>query len=183
MMADGLPLVVVMPGVVYGPGQKDLGTLRAYVLRFLQGTLPFIPRDTTMPYDHVDDIASAHVQAMERGSVGEDYYIGSRATTLESAIRTIAAIVGRSPPRTLSPVFFRALASLLDVLDGVLTPPAGFEPEALRVFAESNWDIDNAKATQELGLEHRPLEAGFREYVEWERSNLDAEDPLAVTRS
>ena len=168
MMQAGLPLVVVMPGIVYGPGQKEMGTLRVYIKRFLRGTLPVVPRGRTFSYDHVEDTARAHVQAMDRGTPGEEYFIGSTPMTVDSALETVADILDRRPPRAVPPWVIGFLASAMGVLEHMITPPKGFEAEALRFLAESNFDVDNAKARRDLGLEHRPFEEGIREYLEWE---------------
>lgn len=183
MMQEGLPLVVVMPGIVYGPGQKELGTLRVYIRRFLDGTLPVVPKGRKFAYDHVEDTARAHVQAMERGTPGETYYIGRRPMSLESALETVADILDRRPPRGVPPWVIGSLASAMGVLEHVITPPKGFEAEALRFLAESNFDVENAKAKRDLGLEHRPFEEGIREYLEWElEQSMDDPGLGAFTR-
>lgn len=44
MIAVGLPLVVVMPGLIYGPG--DTSSVRATLLQYLQRKLPLLPAKT-----------------------------------------------------------------------------------------------------------------------------------------
>src|SRR5579883_2610941 len=73
MMRDGLPLVVVMPGVVYGPG--DTSSIRATFVQYLKRKLPLLPKGTAFSWAHVDDIARGHILAMESGKPGEEYII------------------------------------------------------------------------------------------------------------
>jgi len=66
---EGLPLVIVMPGLIYGPG--DTSTLRHNIIDLLHERMPLVPTRTAMCWAHVDDIAHAHFLAMEKGLPGE----------------------------------------------------------------------------------------------------------------
>lgn len=52
------------------------------------------------------------------------------------------------------------------------------EPEMFRTYGGTEILVDNSKAKRELGIEHRPLEEGLREYLEWELEQLDREAEL-----
>jgi nucleoside-diphosphate-sugar epimerase len=84
MIAAGLPLVIVMPGLVYGPG--DTSSLRTTLIQYLQRKLPMIPKQSAFSWAHVDDIARGHILAMEKGKVGESYIIAGPTSTLEDAL-------------------------------------------------------------------------------------------------
>ncbi|MCI4371226.1 MAG: NAD-dependent epimerase/dehydratase family protein, partial [Thermoplasmata archaeon] len=73
MIREGLPLVIVQPGVNYGPG--DTSDIRPTFLRYLQGKLRAVPAQTAYCWAHVDDTARGHVLAMEKGDAGETYII------------------------------------------------------------------------------------------------------------
>src|SRR3989304_2125966 len=68
MMRRGLPLVIVQPGVTYGPGDPSaMGqTLREFLQRKLRG----VPKRSAYCWGHVEDTAAGHVLAMERGRAG-----------------------------------------------------------------------------------------------------------------
>ena len=55
---------------------------------------------------------------------------------------------------------------------GAVYGPEDKEYGSIRVL------VDNSKAKRELGIEHRPLEEGIREYLEWELEQLDREVEL-----
>ena len=78
MIEDGLPLVIVQPGIVYGPGDKSYGSIRGLFRSYLQGDLPMVPRGHYAPWDHVGDIADGHLRAMEQGAPGETYIISGK---------------------------------------------------------------------------------------------------------
>lgn len=168
MAAAGLPLVTVLPGSVYGPGDKPDSPVRLLFRAYLGGDLPLIPREFYAPWEHVADIAHAHHLAMEHGRPGEEYIIAGEPRTLVEVLRCAEAITGIPVPRTVPAGVFRLLSRVMAGVERIVTPPPGYEAESLRTFANTRWPVDNAKATTELGIEHRPLKDGLREYLEWE---------------
>ncbi|WP_435358501.1 NAD-dependent epimerase/dehydratase family protein [Haloarchaeobius sp. DFWS5] len=166
MAEAGLPLVTVMPGVIYGPG--DTSQMRDLWVDWLRGDLPVIPRQTAYCWAHVEDVVEAHVLAMEEGTVGEEYIVAGEPYTLVEA----SDIVGKKPPRAISPNWFRLLAGVAGVAGHVVTLPETYSAEALRVLGGTTYLGDNSKAEEELGLEHRPFEEGLRETLAHERQEL-----------
>jgi nucleoside-diphosphate-sugar epimerase len=166
MVEAGLPLVTVMPGLVYGPG--DTSVFGDALRDFLGGDLPMIPREVAYSPGHVEDVARAHVLAMEHGTPGEDYIVGGDPATLVEMFDVIADVAGRDPPRAVSPAVFRGLASAAGVLERTVTLPADYRAERLRVLGGVTYLGDNSKARAELGLEHRSLREGLEETVEYE---------------
>src|SRR5436309_5782883 len=158
MMKKGLPLVIVQPGVTYGPGDPSaMGiTLREYLERKLRG----VPKVSAYCLGHVEDTAAAHLLAMERGRPGESYIVAGEPTTLIDAIEMAARITGIPAPRLRpSPGFLRFLAAIT-------------RSEMLRVSAGATYLGSNAKAKRELGLRHRSLEEGLRETLLAEMKTL-----------
>jgi len=157
MMRRGLPLVIVQPGVTYGPGDPSqlADVFRQYLRRKLRG----IPRTATYCWGHVDDTARAHLLAMEKGRTGESFVIAGEPRTLVGAFELAERITGIPPPRqTLSAGMLRFLAAITG-------------SEILRM-APATYLASNAKAKRELGLAHRPLEVGFRETLADEMRRL-----------
>lgn len=171
-MDDGLPLVVVLPGIVFGQYDKEYGSARAAMRDYLRGDLPFIPRGFIAPWEHGEDTARAHVRAMEAGTPGEEYIISPDPVSMVELFEHAEEITGISAPRAVSPVLFGALARVMDVVERVSTPPEGMEAENLRFLAGNKVPVDNTKAKRELGIEHRPLAEGLRDYLEWEMDQL-----------
>ncbi|ELY50257.1 NAD-dependent epimerase/dehydratase family protein [Natronorubrum bangense] len=172
MIDDGLPLVIVQPGIVYGPGDKSHGSIRGLFRSYLQGELPMIPRGHYVPWDHVGDIADGHLRAMGQGAPGETYIISGAPRDAVDVLECAEAITGVPAPRAVSPKVFAGFASVMGAVERVITPPEGFESEGLRFFAGGRWPVDTSKATEELGITHRPLEEGLRDYLEWEMKQL-----------
>jgi dihydroflavonol-4-reductase len=172
LVDSGLPLVIVQPGIVYGPGDKSYGSIRGMFRSYLQGDLPMIPRGHYAPWDHVGDIADGHLRAMEQGAPEETYIIAGKPRDAVDVLECAEEITGVPVPRVISPKVFAGLASIMRVIERIVTPPKGFEVEALRFFTDVQWPVDNSKASEELGISHRPLEEGLRDYLEWEMTQL-----------
>src|SRR5260370_128589 len=71
MIEAGLPLVIVQPGPVYGPG--DTNIVHSVLAQYLQRKLPLLPTVTAFSFVHVDDVARGHILAMEQGRPRECY--------------------------------------------------------------------------------------------------------------
>lgn len=170
---EGLPLVIVQPGVVYGPG--DRGPFYPLWQRFLKGRLPAVPAGSAYCWGHVDDMARGHVLAMERGRSGESYIIAGPAHTLVEAFEIASAITGLPAPRPLPPGLLRAGARVLELL--------GRDAEALRVMAGATYLGSSAKAQRELGFSTRTLEEGLRETLSFEMDLLRRQDPRSHARA
>ncbi len=177
MMDEGLPLVIVEPGTVYGPHDKPYGSARASFQDYLRGDLPVVPRGFRMPFDYAADTARAHVLAMDRGDPGEEYIVASEPRRLVEVFERAEAITGISAPRPVPDAVFGVLARAMGLVERVTTPPEGYESESLSFLSDGQFDVDNSKARRELGLEHRPIEDGLREYIAWEveQMGLDLE--------
>ncbi|HXG67792.1 MAG TPA: NAD-dependent epimerase/dehydratase family protein [Blastocatellia bacterium] len=171
MMAAGLPLVVVQPGLVYGPG--DTSNVRITLIQYLQRKLPMIPKQTAFCWSHVDDIARAHILAMEKGKPGQCYIIAGPEHTLIQAMDMAEKITGvPAPKRRASPGVMKAMAALMRVVEKVASVPEAYTAERLRVIAGVTYLGDNARARRELGYSPRPLKEGLAETLRHEMKLL-----------
>lgn len=171
MIKAGLPLVIVQPGVNYGPGDSSAigGALRQY----LQGKLPMVPDKTAYCWAHVDDTARGHIQAMEKGRTGESYIIAGPVHTLVDALQIAERITGIKAPRMkAAPAMLRAMSVAVSVVETLVPVPEQYSSETLRVSAGATYLGSSAKAARELGFTARPLEEGLRETLEYEMKVL-----------
>lgn len=170
-IARGLPLVIVQPGLIYGPG--DTSGVRTTFLQFLQRKLPAVPRKTAFAWAHVDDIARGHILAMEQGQTGRNYFICGPVHTLEEAIDLAADITGIPAPRLrLSPAVLRAAASIVRAIENLVPVPPVYTYEGLRVVAGVTYLGSNARARRELGWTVQPLRDGLIDMLRHEMTLL-----------
>jgi nucleoside-diphosphate-sugar epimerase len=167
MMAAGLPLTIVMPGVIYGPG--DTGGLHAALVDLLKQRLPMTPAVTAFCWAHVEDTARGHIQAMEKGKPGETYIISGPRHTFEEAFDKAAEIAKVKKPRFHpGPGLMRFAGGMMEILGRAVTLPAAYQPESLRVLAGTTYFGSNEKAVRELGFSVRPLAEGLTQTIEHE---------------
>jgi nucleoside-diphosphate-sugar epimerase len=160
--ADGLDVVILMPGVIYGPG--DTSQIGAMVERTVHGGRVVAPRDGGMCWAHVEDVAEGHVLGMEKGAAGAAYMLAGPRASLAEVLRKVAEIAGTKPPLTLPVAMVRATASVSGAVGRVVPLPADYSGEALRASVATYLGTP-ARAEQELGWSARGLDEGLRETV------------------
>ncbi|HEX5839772.1 MAG TPA: NAD-dependent epimerase/dehydratase family protein [Anaerolineales bacterium] len=167
-IAKGLPLVIVMPGAIYGPG--DTSGLRRSLIEYLKGKVPMVPREAGICWGYVDDIAHAHIMGMERGVPGESYIIAGEPCTYQEAFQLASHFTGRPAPRAVSPGIFKVMSALVRPFDPFL--PELYRSEPLRIMAGVTYWGDNSKARRFLGYNPRPLREGLESTLQHEMSLL-----------
>ena len=159
---DGLPVVLVQPGLVYGPG--DTAQSGALLEQVVRGKRPQVPHGGGACWAHVDDVAAGHALAMERGVAGESYMLAGPRSTLADALRRLAAIAGTKGPMVLPDGMVRATAAVLAAVGRVVPLPPDFAAETLRSSLATYYGSP-AKAERDLGWRARDLDTGLRETV------------------
>jgi nucleoside-diphosphate-sugar epimerase len=170
--ARGLPLVIAMPGLVYGPG--DTSSTRTTLVLYLQRRLPMAPSGTAFCWGHVDDITGAHILAMDKGRPGEAYMICGPAHTLVEGLQLVREFSGVPMPPVVPPAVFKISSVMASVAERLVTLPEMYSAEYLRVAAGTTYLGNNAKARSELGYAPRLLRDGLKETIEHELRLLRA---------
>jgi nucleoside-diphosphate-sugar epimerase len=160
----GLPLVIVQPGGVYGPG--DTSVLGQNMQRIARGKAPFLPfPDLGMTMVHRDDVAEGILAALDKGRPGEAYVLTGDAVRVRDLAERVSSLAGKRGPIAAMPTWLiRAAAPL----GGVLGPAMGFPPnfrELINTSAGVTFWARADKARAELGFTPRPLEDGLVELV------------------
>jgi len=161
--AQGLPVVVVLPAAVFGPGDVK-PTTGKMLLMAARGRIPGFIEGTINVVDG-RDVAAGHISAAERGRPGRRYILGGHNLTFREMQTIIAEAAGRKPPRSKLPLWLtRAVAeggSLLEV------------PGIHHLRAIRHWQpLDTTHAREELGLpEPIPFEQTCRDALDWFREH------------
>jgi dihydroflavonol-4-reductase len=160
--ADGQPVVTVMPGLVYGPG--DTGQSGDLLQQVVSGRRPLVPAGGTYCWAHVDDVAEGHVLAMERGQDGRQYMLAGPVATLVHGLRLAARIAGTPGPVVVPAPAIRVAAALAGLAGRVVPLPSTYQAETLRSSVATYLGRPD-RAEAELGWHARPLEQGLAETV------------------
>jgi len=176
----GLPVVIVNPTTPVGPGDWKPTPTGKIVVDFLNGRMPGYV-DTGLNFVPVEDCATGHLLAAERGRVGERYILGGQNLTLKAMLDMLAAINGRPTPRWKVP---HAVAYAAACADTVVSRLLGREPqiplEGVRM-ARHKMFVDASKAGRELGFAPGPVEPALERAVRWYEANGYVTAPGAQT--
>jgi NAD+-dependent farnesol dehydrogenase len=171
--ARGEDIVILYPGVVYGPGDMTEGNLVARLVSdHLRGKLPALvgPGNRLWSYSYVDDVAVGHGLALEKGRRGERYFLCGQNATLTELFALVQEMTGVAPPRWHLPY---PVASALGRGMWIWAELTGLAPQMTQgevgVFRE-HWAYSSAKAERELGYRSRPLREGLRATIDWLRT-------------
>ena len=173
--AAGRDVVLLYPGVVYGPGDRTAGNIVVNMIAdHLRGRFPGIigPGDRLWSYAFVEDVAAGHVDALEKGRAGERYLLAGENVSMNDFFRLLAEVSGVPAPRLHIPY---AAAGALGWMLYAWAELTGMEPllthEVVGVFRE-HWSYTSAKAQRDLGYRTTSLRDGLRRTLDWLR--LDA---------
>jgi dihydroflavonol-4-reductase len=161
--ARGVPVVVVNPSEVYGPGDTQLVSASSLV-DFATATPVLVCRGGTSVV-HVDDVAAGTVAALERGRPGERYILGGENLTIRQLAELVLGLIGRNASIVTVPNTLGRLAARAAVAARL---PVPFNPHVVE-YATRYWFVDNAKARRELGARFRGAEETIRETLDWLR--------------
>ena len=158
--AAGAPVVIAMPGGIYGPG--DTSQLGEQIRGAMTGKLRYLSFPTLgLNAGYVDDIAAGLLLVAERGATGTSYVLGGEITTMRTLIEAAGAAAGRRPPRLTMPgLAVKALAPLAPLLGPALGLPPNLRETIRALDGVTYWATD-AKARRELGYEGRTLAQGM----------------------
>lgn len=169
MAARGLPLTVLYPAAVLGPG--DPKTTGRYIADLLDRRLPMAMfASAELTGVHVRDVAAAIDRVLQRPgiAVGEEYIVGRQRLSLGELTRLVAELGGVRPPwPELPDALAMATAALLDATARVLRRPPlwGLSLEAARTL-RAGVCADGSKIERDLGLIYTPLRLAVEEAVQ-----------------
>jgi nucleoside-diphosphate-sugar epimerase len=161
--ARGLDVVIVQPGLIYGPG--DTAQTGQFIEQVVRGKRPPAPDGGGVCWAHVDDVVEGHVLAMESGRAGEAYMLVGPRARLADGLRAVARIAGTKGPRVLPARVVRASAAVMGAVGKVVPLPPDYAAETMRAGLATYYGTP-AKAERELGWRSRSLEEGLRQTVE-----------------
>lgn len=170
--AAGQDVVMLYPGVVYGPGDLTDGNLVVQMaVDHLQGKLPGIigPGDRLWSYAYVGDVAQGHLAGLEKGRAGERYFLGGENVAMNGFFALLAELTGTPAPRRHIPyAIATALGGALWAWAELTGHPPQLTHQVVGVFRQ-HWAYSSAKAERELGYRVTPLRQGLQETVAWLR--------------
>jgi dihydroflavonol-4-reductase len=170
LVADGMPIVSVLPAGVFGPRDYKPTPNGQSLIEYLKLPPSFsVPvSDGGISVADVEDVAQGHIRAMEVGDVGERYILGGENVTYTQFFQMLADITGLAEPSDPKGPLAISLVAWLAELKAELT---GSRPalttRLARDYAHSYVWVTSEKAEQTLDYQHRPARETLARATRW----------------
>lgn len=169
-IAQGAPLVVVYPGVIYGPGELTEGNIVVrHILDLLHGRLPALlgRPERRWNYVNVEDAARGVALALEKAQPGTRYVIGGENVRQDRFYELVGQATGAKIPSMRMPDgVAKASGAMMKAWAQLTGGTPKLTPDLVEVYRH-DWAYRSGRAESELGYTWRPLEQGLRETAAW----------------
>jgi farnesol dehydrogenase len=158
------PVIVTFPGVIYGPGPKTEGNLVGGMIdQYLAGKFPGLigSGEQRWSFAFNANVVNAHLTALEKGKLGEEYVLAGDNRSLNDFFRVLANFTHVRHPVRHIPF---ALGKLVGVMEVVRARAFGHPPQLTSGVVEifkHDWVYSSAKAIRDLNYWVAPLEEGL----------------------
>jgi dihydroflavonol-4-reductase len=154
-IAEGLPAVIVNPGVILGWGDFDKGS--AQIFSAVKKGLPFYPPGSN-GYVDARDVATALVRLMDDPTCfGKRYLLVSETVTYQSLFQNISQCLDVKPPsRPAGKALSYAYWAFSEIYSLLTRNPPMLTKEMLETSFKT-YNYDNNRIRQALGFEFIPL--------------------------
>ena len=165
-----IAVTTVLPTAPVGPGDHRPTPTGKIIVDLLRGRMP-ATLGGGMNIVPVEDVAAAHVLALERGRAGERYIAGGVNLTLAEMWRLIARAAGKPERAFRLPYAIAVAAARVDAVRVRVTgavpaiPLEGVRMGRLEMYSSS------AKAIDELGYRPTSADAAVARAVRWYREH------------
>jgi dihydroflavonol-4-reductase len=165
--AEGAPVCIVLPTFPLGPRDRRPTPTGKVVLDFLNGRIPGYV-DTAMNVAHVDDVANAHLLALERGRIGRSYIAGGENLSMLDLLCELSSCTGvpmraRRFPRAVG----LSAGYLSELLQGRLLGTEPAIPREAARMSTTRMVFDDSRARAELGYTSRPATEAIAASARW----------------
>lgn len=167
--ADGVPIVILYPGAIYGGGTlTDGGIITRLIRDAMKGHARYLGEGRQrICYAFMDDVVDGIVQALSRGAPGRGYILGGENVDY----RTLFALLGRltqvQQPRRSMPFWLAESAGwMLRWRARLMGLAPVITDEVVRIYRH-DWAYSSDRAVRELGYRITPLEEGLRRTIAW----------------
>jgi len=167
----GLPVVIVNPSAPVGARDIKPTPTGQVIVDFMKGRMPAYI-ETGMNLIDVDDVAMGHLNAMEKGRIGERYILGNRNLMLREVFALLSRLTGVPAPTIKLPrLAILPLAYANQWLsDYVTRRPPRIPLEGVKM-ARYVMHYDCSKAIRELALPQTPTDVALGKAVRWFRDH------------
>ena len=164
LAARGHPLVLVYPGILYGPGpRREANLVSGLILEAAAGRLRGLPGggDRRWCFTFVEDAGDGVARALASGRPGDRFVLGGENATLREFFDLVEESGGpRVPRRSIPYAALAAAGAASEWLAGIGGPRPKVTRGAAAIFRHE-WAYSSRRAERVLGWKSRPLSEGI----------------------
>ena len=161
---DGLDAVIINPCHIMG--RYDRHGWARIIIDLCSGWVPAAPPGAGT-FCHAEEAAKAHIAAVERGRVGQNYLLSGGFASLLEVFRIVGEVARcRVATRTLPAIAFRIAAHVNVVLASITGREPELTPEGVEMVCVSA-KVVSTLAQRELGYEPAPLRTAIHDSYAW----------------
>ena len=169
-VASGVPVITLVPGVIYGPGRPSEGNLVGRLVHdHLARRLPgIVGADRIWSFTHVEDVVRAHVAALTTAQVGAEITVGGENAPQVRLFEYLRELRGTPLPRRIPFGAAWVLASIEEARTRMTGRPPLLTRGAIEIFRH-DWPLDPGANGSGPGSRPIGLREGLRRLLESEK--------------
>lgn len=171
--AGRVPVVALLPTAPVGPGDWKPTPTGKLILDFARGKIVAkAPGEGGMNLVAVEDVARAHIAALQRARAGERYVIGGENLSMDRIWEMLSEITGKPMPTWRAPYALALAAAYADDARCRLLPDASPEVpvEGVRLSRERMY-ADSSKAQRDFDYHPTSVRDAIARAVAWYDEN------------
>lgn len=168
----GLPVIVLNPTEVIGPGDWKPTATGKFIVDFLHRKVS-VNLPAGLNWIHVHDVVAGHILAAEKGQLGERYILANREGnwTAQETLNVLAQMAKIPAPQITPPGWFTyRLAEANEMVSFVTGIPPFATTTGIRLAQKKKW-FNPGKAIRDFNLPQTPPLQAFTEAVQWFSAN------------
>jgi farnesol dehydrogenase len=171
----GLPVVIVNPARVYGPGTLTESNALSFLIKsYVTGDWHIIPGNgnTISSFTYIDNVIDGHLLAMEKGVSGERYILGGINTDFNTFFSVLGKLSGKDYLLFRIPLPFMLLYAYKEEVSArIFKSQPVITPQWVRKFT-CDAPFSSEKAITNLGYNITTLEEGISRTLAWLQQDM-----------
>jgi len=161
-VAEGLPAVITLPGVILGPGENwTLGSPRLF--KMIWKGFPFYNTGSN-GFVGADDVANALIRMLDSPHIhGEKFILVSQNITYQLLFSLIARALGKKGPYIrVQGIWAKTMGRISELMGGISGTKPLLTYETARTSSH-NYTYDGSNYSRTFGVEYIPIETVVQE--------------------
>jgi dihydroflavonol-4-reductase len=163
---NGMSVIEILPGWMWGPGDAAPTAAGQCVLDYVARKIPVVPEGGTNVVD-ARDVATAMLACLDRPHHGARFVVAGGFRSLEQILKDLEAVTGLRAPTLKVPYFAVMAFAFFEELRAKWTGRKLLvSREGIRLM-RARHTVSSARAERELGVTFRPFAETAQDSVRW----------------